>query len=136
MNLTLVPYTHVDQVWSDVAPMMARALTDKASHGEATIDQIRMAIVQKDKHLVVASEGEEIIGAATIEFMQYPNKRIALMGNLGGKGVCTQEALDTIKHWCKEMGASELRAFAKDAQTRLYVRFGLEPLYHVVGVPL
>lgn len=136
MNLTLVPHTHVDQVWSEVSPLMARALTDKASHGEATIDQIRMAIVQKEKHLVVAMEEEKIIGAATVEFVQYPNKRVALLGNLGGKGVCTQAAFDTIKTWCKGMGASELRAFAKDAQTRLYARFGLEPLYHVVGVPL
>lgn len=136
MRLQLVPYTHVDQVWPTVAPLLARACGEKAADGEYTIDQIRMAIVQKDRHLVIGLEGEEIVGAATIEFQQFPQKRVALISALGGKGVVSAEALTTVKDWCRGMGASELRVFAKDAQARLFSKVGLTKVYEMMGVPL
>lgn len=136
MNLQIVPHTHLDQVWPIVGQMLARACGEKASCGEYTIDQIRMSIVQRERHLVVAMNDGEIIGAGTIEFLNYPNKRVALISALGGKGVVTPEAFGQIGEWCKGMGASELRAYAKTAQARLYARIGMEKIYEVMGVKL
>lgn len=136
MNLQLVPHTHIDTVWPTVAPLLAQACTSKAACGEITIEQMRMAIVEKVKHLVVALEGEVIVGAGTIEFLQYPQKRVALISALGGRGLCDQAAFDTVKEWCKSMGASELRVYAKDAQFRLFARVGLVKLYNTLGVEL
>lgn len=136
MNLQIVPHTHIDQVWPVVGPMLARVCEEKASAGEYTADQIRMAIVQRERHLIVAVEGERITGAATVEFLSYPNKRVALIGAMGGKGIVTPELFEGVKAWCKWMGASELRAYAKTAQARLIARAGMERIYEVMGVSL
>jgi len=134
MNLQLVPHTHIDQVWPTVAPMLDRAV--ETGHGEVTIDQIRMRIVNKEVHLIVFLDAEIIKGATTVEFQSYPNKRIELGGVFGGSGVCTVEHFESIKQWCREMGASEFRTYAGEAQARLYKRIGMDKLYNVVGVAL
>lgn len=137
MNLILVPHTHVDQFWPTVGPMIAKACEDKASCGEITPDQVRMAIVRQEKHLLVAlSESEEVAGAWTVEFLNYPNLRVAFVGALGGRGVLRQDVVDQVKQWCKLMGASELRCYAKDAQARLYGRVGMVKIYDVLGAKL
>lgn len=136
MNLQIVPHTHLDQVWPVVGQMLARVCDEKASAGECTIDQIRMSIVQRERHLVVAMDGDEIIGAGTIEFLNYPNKRVALIGALGGSGIVSPESFRQVSEWCKGMGASELRAYAKEAQARLFGRVGMEKIYEVMGVSL
>jgi len=136
MNLQIIPHTHLDQVWPVVGQMLAQVCDEKASDGEYTIDQMRMSIVQRERHLIVAMEDEEIVGAGTVEFLNYPSKRVALIGALAGKGVVTPEAFGQICEWCKGMGASELRAYAKDAQARLFAGVGMGKIYEVMGVSL
>lgn len=131
MELELIPRTHVDQVWPVVAPMLEPALAT-----ECSIDQLRMLVVRGESHLIVMLEDGAVVGATTVEFTNYPNKRIAVGGAFGGRGVCTQEVFDQIKQWCKSMGASEFRTYCKDAQARLYARVGMEKIYNVVGVQL
>lgn len=136
MNIQLVPHTHIDIVWPVVGPMLAKACTEKASCGEFTTDQVRMAIVEKHRHLFIAVEDEKIEGAATVEFINYPNMRAAFIGSLGGKGIVTEQMFNAVKEWCKEMGASEIRAYVKGPQARLYSRVGMEPIYYVVGAKI
>lgn len=136
MTLTLIPHTHVDLVWGQVAPLIERSCADKASGGEWTVDQVRMAVVEKAKHLIVSLEDDIVTAAATVEFVNYPNKRVAYLGSLGGRDIVSVEVFEKIKGWCREMGASELRAYAKEAQARLYAKVGMGKLYNVVGVEL
>lgn len=137
MTLELVPHTHIGVVWPHVGPLLERSLDPKAGSGECTIDQLRMMLVEQRQHLILISNEEgKFAGALTVEFVNYPNKRIAVGTAFGGRGITNMEVMDSIKQWCKDMGAQEFRTYAKESQARLYARVGMEKVYNVVGVSL
>ena len=136
MQLSVVPADHVGQFWHLFEPLLAPVFDGKAGNGEVTLEQLRMMLGRGSQHLISIENDGELIGALTIQFINYPNKRIALGTAFGGRGITTQEVMDRVKVWCKGMGASEFRTYAKDAQARLYEKVGLSKRYNVVGVEL
>lgn len=140
MDITLVPSEQISFVWPEVKLLLDPVCSEHASAGEYTIEQIRMAIVRKERHLLVGVENDKIVGAMTIEFLNYPNKRVALISAFGGRRLVdvedTPQWFEQIKNWCRMMGAEELRAYTKTAQTRLFSRLGFAKIYDVIGASL
>jgi hypothetical protein len=134
MPIAIVPSTHVDPVWPTVAPFLEKALY--TGHDECTIEQLRMMVTDKRLHLLVTEGSDGVTGAATIEFENLPNKRIAFVTAIGGRGLINTANFEDLKHWCRSMGASEIRAHAGDAQARLNARVGFVKRSNVVGVDL
>ena len=56
----------------------------------------------------------------TVEVYSVPNERIAHITALAGRGVITPEALSVVEDWARAQGATKFRAWAEEAQARLY----------------
>lgn len=128
MNLTIQPVTtaFVHQTWHLVEPFIKSA-EEKFDEVEYTTDQIKVYVASGQWLLVVAADEEKNIhGAATIEFINYPNARVAFVTAIGGKLVSSQDTFKQLSVICKANGATKIQGVAKESIARLWKRFGFE----------
>ncbi len=83
MKISLVPSTHVDEVWETVEPFLFKAT--EMSDGRWTTNDVLAAAKDEHFHLWVAIEDGVIVAAATTSFTDYPGKRMLTGQFLGGK---------------------------------------------------
>ena len=134
MNLTVQPvdvaYLHL--VWPEVEPFLIPAL--ERSAGEATVDQIKVYLIDgRNDLLVVIDEHNKIHGALIVQFNNYPNLREAFIVAIGGKFIADRGAWAHFEVWAKRKGASVVRGQAYESVARLWRRaFGFTNRYVVV----
>jgi Uri superfamily endonuclease len=82
--VTLVPHHYMGTIWNDVEKYLQKAV--KRSKGRWTIDYLKNAIKKAEQELwvIFTEEDNEIIGAATTEFVYYPNSKKVAVQYLGG----------------------------------------------------
>jgi len=131
LDIFHVPVETLDGVWPEASKLLERAVN--CSDGELDINQLRMLVTQGLGTLLVAERGGRLIGAAVIEFIQYPNYRVANVIAVGGRGLYFDgAATDRLAAWAKSRGATKLQAFCSPSRTRLFSRFGFSKRYDVV----
>ena len=120
------------QVWDQVEPLLAKGL--QKCGGEYTVEHLKVYLIQGVQHLVVSTdEQSNIIGAAAVEFINYPNERVAFITSIGGKMVANKEVWDQFAAWCKYNGATMIRGAAFESVARLWKKaFGVEQRYVIV----
>ena len=124
--IRVITSQHVSQNWSLVEPFIKGA-EEKFGGAEYTTDQIKVYLVQGQWMLLVAvDESNEIHGAATVSFINYPNDRVAFVTAIGGKLITSQETFEQMSEILKVNGATKIQGAAKDAVVRLWKRFGFE----------
>jgi len=122
----------VNEVWDEVSPLLNKAFLshDDIDYG---IGYLKVELVNGSQHLFLVVEDEKIIGAYTVELIDYDNHRIALTTCIGGKGLFNKNTVQQCEDWARSQGATKIRAYAKDAQARLFkLKMGLEPVMHVL----
>lgn len=134
MNIQLVPLEWVNRVWPTVEGYLQDAL--QWSGGEYTVEHVRVLVTTGQWLLIVAADGEEIHGAATIHFFNRPTARVAFVTALAGPGVTSVEAFDQLKAIAVSHGATVIEGAAREAIARLWRRFGFEEKYRIVGASL
>ena len=132
ITVQTVPTHVVHQVWDTVEPLLSSGL--KKSGGEYDSAHLKVYILQGIQHLLVSVNDEgNIIGAASIEFINYPNARVAFITSIGGRMIANQEVWDQFTAWCKHNGASMVRGAAFESVARLWKKaFGVEQRYVIV----
>lgn len=131
-------FTHVnpiylDVIWPKVEALLASAI--EKGYGEASLDQLKLLVRRGESHLAIWHENDEIISAGVIDFINYPNYRVAHAGYLSGRH--TEESFTALKAWCCDvMGAKKLQCLGSDAITRLYARYGMEKKYNLLRIDL
>jgi len=131
--LTHIDPNHLDAVWPQVSGQLLRAVEINA--GEETLDQVRLKIRQRQYHLLVYTDEDTTLKTVSVaEFIDHPNMRIAHLAYAALS--LSKEGLEEFKDWAKWYGASQIQAFAYDAQARLYKRYGFTDTYHVMRVAL
>lgn len=134
MSLTVQPvdiaYLHL--VWPEVEAFLLPAL--ERSAGEATLDQIKVYLVDgRNELLVVVDEHNRIHGAVVVQFNNYPNMREAYIVAIGGKFIADRDSWPRFETWAKSRGASVIRGQAYESVARLWRRaFGFTSRYVVV----
>ena len=130
MNLRPVDPRFIPQLWEKVGPMLSKALDTGA--GEYNADQLKVILVNGHQTLLVVCDGEEIKGALTIAFEQYPNDRIAFITAIGGR-VSDKEAWGQFEQWAKLNGCTKFRGAAFESVARLWrQKFGFKNRYILV----
>ena len=134
LNLRIVPVTHIQQTWHEVEDMLASAMVHSA--GEYNLDQLKVMLVEgRQVLLVLVDENEKIQTAFTIEWINYPNHRVAFMTAIGGK--TDVNAFNQFKDWAKANGATKLQGAAFESVARLWKRkLGYENRYIIVEYTL
>jgi hypothetical protein len=77
--------------------------------------------------LVAVDEQNEIHGAATVSFINYPLHRVAFITLTGGKLVLNRETFKQLKEILRQRGATKVQAYGRDSMVRLLQRTGFKP---------
>ena len=131
MKVQVVAPDQIYQIWDKIEAFLdASAL---AGTGDCTTSQLKMQLGCGAQTLLVAIKGNEIHGAAALSMQNQPNHRVAVITALGGKGIVDSVVFEQVVAWAKSQGATKIRAWAKDAQARLFKQnAGLNTTMHVV----
>jgi hypothetical protein len=58
---------------------------------------------------------------------------VAYTSAIGGKALFDEDTIKQYEDWARSQGVTKIRAFAKDAQARLYkMKMGFDTVTHVV----
>lgn len=125
---------YLDQAWPTAEGLLSVAIG--CNHGEATLDQVKSQIAYGGADLLLWYEGEACLGAAVIEFVQHPNVRVAHISYIGGRGIVRDDVFAELSNWCRQQGASEIRALCDESHARLFERTGFYEIYRMVKVAL
>jgi len=133
MNLEIkhVPIQYVNQVW----PLVKKYIEDAIEYGgdDYTLDQVKVYLASGQWLLVVAAdEVGAVKGAATINFSNYPNDRVAFVTFIGGRLISSQDTFKQFKDLLKANGATKIQGAARESIARLWSRYGFEERYRIV----
>jgi hypothetical protein len=130
-QMQIVPPNYIHQVWDKIESYFDRAML--AGTDDYNVDQLKMLLTEGRQTLFVFIEDEAIIGALAVELINFPNHRIAHTSAVGGKGIFDENTIKQYEDWCRAQNATKIRAFARDAQARLYkMKMGFDLVTHVV----
>ena len=130
-QLKIIPPDYICQLWDQIEHYFKSA--PGAGTDDYTVEQIKFLLVQGKQTLFVIMDGEKLIGAFSVEFSNYPNNKVMHIAAIGGKSVIEDETVKQLEDWARSQGATKIRAFAQEAQARLYrMKMGLNMVTHVV----
>jgi len=130
-QLQIVSPNYIHQIWNQIETFFDRAML--AGTDDYNVDQLKMLLTEGRQTLFVFVEDEKIIGALAVEMINYPNSRVAYTSAIGGKALFDENTIKQYEDWAKSQGATKIRAWAKDAQARLYkMKMGFDISTHIV----
>ena len=131
LSIHHVALQHVHQTWPLVEQYIAEA--QKYGGDDYTLDQIKVYVGQGSWMLLVAiDEKSNIHGAATVNFINMPNDRVAFITYIGGRLISNKDTFMQLKNVLKSFGATKIQGAAREAIARLWSRYGFEERYIIV----
>lgn len=131
-SVQIVAPGHIHAVWPVVRGLLNTAII-KYDHADYDVEHLKVLLIREFQVLFVVLDDNEIIGAFTVEIINYPNHRVAHTTTMGGKGVFDKATIEQYEDWCRTQGITKIRAFAQDGQARLFkMKLGLNAVTHVV----
>jgi len=120
------------QAWPLVEGYLSDAL--KQSDGDDyTLDQVKAFVLGGQWLLMVAVDEQGAVhGAATINFLNYPNDRVAFITFMGGKLITNSNTFDQMTYILKSFGATKIHAAVRESMARFSHRYGLKEIYRIV----
>lgn len=130
-KVEVVHPNHIIHVWDKVKGYLEAGL--KRSGGEYEAEHLKVYLIQGAQNLLVAVDGEDIHGAATIEWANFPNERVAFVTAIGGKMIADKDIWRQFEDWVILNGGTTIRGNAFESVARLWKKaFGVESRYIVV----
>lgn len=131
MKVEYVPLDFAVSCWPKVEGFLNKAVSK--SLGEYDIEHLKAFVTSGIQSLYVVTEGQEIIGAATVSFINYPNDRVAFVTSCGGKMIANEEVWQEFSKVLKVSGATKCQGCAKDSTTRLWEsKTGFKKVYTII----
>ena len=130
LKLYVVPNTHIQQTWDKVEKMLGDAMSH--SGGEYNLEQLKVMLVEgKQTLLVLADDNMEIKCSSTIEWINYPNDRVAFITAIGGRN--SKDGWNQFMEWVKANGGTKIQGAAYESVARLWKKaYGFENRYILV----
>ena len=137
LNVRHVDTNFVQQVWPMVEGYIQSALEKDGTCTDYNIHHIQQFLASGQWLLLVAVDAQnQIHGAMTISFINYPLHRVAFVTAAGGKAIANPELFDQLKAIVGQRGATKVQAFGRDGMVRLLAKSGFEPRNTLVEVEL
>jgi hypothetical protein len=135
MPLHYVHPNRLPAVWDKAAPLLQKCIDIDPDF--ITLEQVEYAIRTSKMCLLVWEEpGEDITGAAVVEFIDYPRYRVGHGTLLGGKNVVKPHVLKELLAWMKANGATVAQCWCRDELVPMYKKMGMEETHHVMRIKL
>ena len=131
-QVQVVASIYIQQIWESVEPYLSAGL--KHSGGEYGIEHLKVFLIQGNQTLLVAvNEDNKIHGAASIEWINYPNERVEYVVCIGGRLVTSKDIWQQFENWVKQNGGTMIRGATYKEAARLWKRkFNVEERYIMV----
>lgn len=130
-----VPVEFVAQTWPLVEKYISSA--EKFGGDDYTADQIKVYLAKNLWTLLVAvDENNQVQGAATVAFQNYPNDRVAFVTTMGGTMMVNEEVLGGLKQALKGFGATKIQGAMRQSMVRLSKKIGFVERYTVVELKI
>lgn len=125
----------IQQLWPQIGDMLSRALAH--SGGEYSAEHLRMMLVRGEQVLYVAVDNGRILGAATVEFANFPNDRVAFITAIGGRMIARTDLFNELADILRQQGCTKIKGEAREAVARLWhQKFGIEAPRLIVEMKL
>jgi len=85
---------------------------------------------------VAVDENNQVQGAATVAFQNYPNDRIAFVTTMGGNMMVNEEVLGALKETLKKFGATKIQGAMRASMVRLSQKVGFVERYTIVELKI
>ena len=134
MKLYIVPTIQVQRFWHLAEPLLQKAL-DKGN-GEFTAEQLKLLVTQGQQQLLLVMKDEICYVALTVQWINFPNDRVAYITYIGGKN--TKAGMGQFKQWAKEQGCTKIQGSTKyKSIEKLWNRlYGYEPKYTLMELDI
>ena len=136
MALTVyaVPTHHVQQFWHLAEDHLQKAI-DKG-HGEFTIDQLKLVVGQGHQQLLVGLDDDKnCLAAVTVQWVMFPNDRVAYVTYSGGTHL--KEFFSQFTFWIKSNGGTSVQcSTGHKGLVRLFERLNFKPKYTLMELKL
>jgi len=131
-QINIVAPDFINQYWNKIEPFFESSF--KFSTDDYSVDQIKFLLVNGQQICLVAVEDDgSIIGASAVSISNYPNHRVLHITSMGGRALVEDDLIQQFEAWARSQGVTKIRAFAQDAQARLYkMKMGFQSVAHVV----
>ena len=135
MYVSMVPKDHVDQVWSEVTPHLAKAA--EYTFGTYEVDDIYDAIMDYDYDLWIAFDGEGIKGAVVTKFAHYPRKKYLDMVFTGGENLkdWKDPMLKLLQHWAYDNQCDGIESTGRPGWAKVFANDGHRVVWHTYELP-
>lgn len=133
MKIQHVDTAYIHQTWPLVEDFIKWALDYQTDY---TLEHVKTFLSNGSWMLIVAADDSGIRGAAVINFTNRPNDRVAFIVAMGGKLISSKETFADFSALLKAFGATYIEGAARESIARLWMRYGLEEKYRIVGVKL
>ena len=128
MRVAPVELPYVNQVW----PQIEAYINDALMLGDAgeplyNLHHIQSYVTSGEWLLLVAIDDQNNIhGAMTISFQNFPLHRVAFITAVGGKFILTDEMYEQLQAVLKFKGATMIQAYGRPSMVRLLKRHNLK----------
>ena len=131
MKLSHIPAQFVSQSWNIVQPFISSAL--EHADGDYSVDQVKVYLTNGQWVLIVAqNEQNQVVGASTTSFMNYPNDRVAFVTALGGRLISDTDTYNQFKNILKSFGATKIQGATRKSTARLWHRLGFKERHIII----
>ena len=137
MKIQSVLTQNVQQVWPLVERYIKSALD--FSKGDYDAEHAKVYLSQGHWHLLVAVDetSGDIKGACTIEYINRPNSRVAMITAIGGHLITSEDTFDQLRNILRLNGATHIEGAARESIARLWkMKFGFAEKYKIVEVAI
>ena len=135
MPLYQIRPNELPQVWPIAAPLLQKAID--IDPNEVTIEQVEYSVRTGKTFLLVWEEPTEgITGAVTVDFIDYPRKRVAHVNLMGGKGIVKEHVFEEAKQWMRSFGATTAQCWCREKLVPMYEKMGMQSTYQVMRINL
>jgi predicted oxidoreductase (fatty acid repression mutant protein) len=133
-NLFIVPNTHIHQFWHLAEDHLQRAI--ETGNGEFNISQLRQFVAQGSSVLLLIMKDKECLGALTVQWINYPNDRVAYITYIGG--YTDPRCWEQFVTWVKNNGGTKVQgSTAKQSIVRLWrMKWNMQPKYTLMELKL
>ena len=129
MIVTHVEPNYCAQTWPKIEAYLAEACK---FDDEYTLEQIKSFICTGQWMLLIATDSGKIHGAATVNFLNMPNGRVAFITAIGGRLISSQNTYGQMIEIFKHFGATKVQGAARESIARLWSRYGFKERYRIV----
>jgi hypothetical protein len=133
MKIQHVDTAYIHHTWLLVEDYIKLALDYQTDY---TLEHVKTFLSNGTWVLIVAVDDSGVKGAAVVSFFNRPNDRVAFVVAMGGKLISNQDTFLQFKDLLKTFGATYIEGAARESVARLWVKYGLEEKYRIVGTKL